>query len=215
MRLPFSTKLIDANAAIGGLDGMIARADDLSRPLDRLGAHLVRKTNRVLRSGERGIQARHGAGLAASITYRTFFGAGMVIGSNKAYAAIHQFGGIAESSRSGGFLAIPIADNLRSNGDAKYLSPRLVEGGFFFRSQRTGALLFGRVLSKRVARRRAGYRGKALSSLRRYGAESGTVELLFALVRQVVIPERRYATFDPADRQLWDEYAADWILRGR
>ena len=216
MNLPYSTKLIDADKAIAGFAGMAARADDLSRPLDRLGQHLVRKTARIIQSGERGVQSRHASsGLAASLNYRAFFGASMFVGSNKAQAAALNFGNVTTSSRPGGYLAIPIAGNLRGSGDPKFVSPRLVEDGFFFRSPRTGALLFGRLLNKRTVNRRKTYVGKAKASLAKYGSESQTVELLFVLKTSVVTPAFKYATFDPADKVQWDEYAGDWILRGK
>ena len=41
----------------------------------------------------------------------------------------------------GKFLAIPIGENLKGSGEAKYSSPRQVEGGFFVATK--GRLLFG------------------------------------------------------------------------
>lgn len=215
MQLPYSSKLVNADKVMETLAGSAQRAENLTRPLTRLGEHLVRKTARILQSGERGVQSRHASsGLGASLNYRVFFGAGLVIGSNKAQAAVLQFGGVVSSSRPGGYLAIPIADNLKGSGDPKFVSPRLVPDGMFFRSA-SGALLFGRVLNKRTANRRKTARGLAAKSLMRYRSEAAKIELLFALKQSVSIPEFRYCSFDPADKVLWEQYATEWVVRGR
>jgi hypothetical protein len=214
MQLPYTHKLLNAQLAAANFEAMAARAEDLSRPLDRFGAHLVRKTARILRSGERGVQARHASGLAAALTYVVYFGTQVRWSAAKAYAAMLQFGGIAQSSRSGGYLAIPIADNVKGNGDPRFVSPTLVKDGFFFRSA-SGALLYGRV-NKRIESRRKGATGRAGSALRRASKDlRSTLELLFVLKRSVVINAYRYMSIDPGDLTVWRQRVADWVLRGR
>lgn len=214
--MELTTQLVGLDKVTGDLNAMIARADDLSGPLGRLGLYHQRKAQRILRSGERGIKARNPAGLAASITYAMGLNRNsLVIGSNKPYAASQQFGpsgGFYESSRPGGYLAIPIADNIISRGNARYSSPRKVEGGFFFRSQ-TGGLFFGKWIGQgnRPKTVRKGSRFAALTKQ----AHQWRIELLFVLVKQVVGTDHMYVTHDPEDQVYWDRLVGDWILRGK
>lgn len=216
MNLPYSVKLKNAENSAAKYEAMAQRADDLTRPLDRFGHLIARKTYLILRSGERGIQSRHGEdGLAGAISHVVWFGAQVRWLAAKAYAAVQQFGGLVKSSRSGGYLSIPIADNLKAGGDPRFVSPTLVADGFFFRSDRTGALLFARV-NKKITTQRKRQRGRAAASLLRWARDLGSkLELLFALKKEVVIPEHKYLTIDPKDLQEWNMYVADWILRGR
>jgi len=194
--------------AVKDFDVIADRAARLGPALDRLGLHHQRKAQRILRSGERGIQTRHGAsGLGASITFHRPAENELDVGSNKVYAASQQFGprgGFYESSRPGGFLAIPIADNLQARGNARYDSPRQVSDGFFFTSQ-AGRLLFGRRKAKAKSKRRRKSKQSAQSA----------IELLFVLVKRVVGIAHKYVTHDEPDNDVWDGYAANWILRGK
>lgn len=202
----------NGDAAVKASEQIAARAADLSRPLDRLGHHHVRKAQRILRAGERGIKARHASGLASSLTHAVQ-APYLSVGSNKAYAGIHQRGGIIQPVTSQ-YLTIPIADNVKGNGDPRIVSPRLVADGFFMRTKE-GALLFVRKLTKRVEKRRDYLRGRGARGLGLFREASQRLELLFLLVKEVVMPKRPYVTHDPGDRVIWDQYAADWVLRGK
>lgn len=204
----------DGDAARRRSEQITARCADLTRPLGRLGMHLVRKTNRILRSGERGVQARTAAGLAASLTHAVTTPTQMHVGSNKAYARIHQQGGVIQPVNAQ-YLTIPIADNIGARQQPRYDSPREVSDGFFIRSKTTGALLFVRHLEKKVDRRRDRLRGRGAQMLSRFRSFSRGFELLFLLVKHVTLPGRQYCTFDPPDKPVWERYAADWVLRGK
>lgn len=195
------------------LPAMAARAADLSRPLNRLGLWHQRKAGRILRTGERGVQARNPAGLAASISYRTAANT-LAVGSNKAYAAAQQFGGDITSNRPGGYLAIPIADNLAARGNPRFKSPRDVEGGFFFVSD--GKLFFARELGGRKRPKRPKIRNaKGLQKEAFASAARPEIELLFLLVRRVTLKPGRYVSHDVSDQEVWERYAADWIKHGK
>ncbi len=219
MAQPFTitAKLLEAGKAAGGLDGLIARCGDLSRPLGRLGQHHQKKAQRILQSGERGVWAHNAAGLKQSMTYAVTPPNHLAVGSNKPYARVQQFGGRVESSRPGGFLAIPIADNIIARGNAKFQSPREVSDGEFFRAK-DGRLYFRRPLPGRKRIPKRGKRGKRLHGLAAqtvFEADEAGYELLFLLVPAVNIPAHRYVTHDPEDQREWERYAQDWLLRGR
>ena len=196
-----------------------ARCDSLRPPLQRLGQHHQRKATRIQRSGERGIQARHGSsGLAASITYDVPGATQLVVGSNKVYAASMQFGppGGWYRPKTGKYLAIPIADNVAGKrGDPKYDSPREVQDGFFFRGK-SGGLFFGRDLKTQTGkkRRRTKFKGKSLGDTM-FGSLMASIELLFVLVREVIGTDYMYVTHDPEDQTRWDRFVSRWILRGK
>ncbi|HUW32884.1 MAG TPA: hypothetical protein VM223_14855, partial [Planctomycetota bacterium] len=157
------------------------RAADLRVPLERFGLHHQRKAARILRSGERGVKTRHGSsGLGAGITYTLPARNELEVGSNLAYAGVQQHGGVIESSRPGGMLAIPTAENVRARDDPKYLSPRDVPDGVFFKGK-DGGLFFGRK-HKRPRKERARYKrgtGKIIKALVEAMGEG--IELLFIL----------------------------------
>ena len=204
-----TTTLEGADEAVGGFEEIAKRCDDLSAPLERLGIHHQRKAARILRSGERGVRARHPGGLADSITYAQPAQNALVVGSNKVYAAAQQFGGTLESSRPGGFLAIPIADNLAGRKDPKFDSPREVADGFFFKSKK-GNLLFARRKSRKNEKTKRRKKGSKIA-----GAVRAGIELLFVLKKSVTIPRHRYVTHDPEDQTRWDRFVGRWILQGK
>lgn len=205
--MELTTQLVGLDKVIGDLNAMIERADDLSQPLGRLGNYHVKKADRILASGDRGIKTRNRPGLGTSITFAMGLNRNsLVVGSNKPYAASQQFGpsgGFYESSRPGGYLAIPIADNILSRGNARFKSPRDVEGGFFFKSK-NGTLLFG----KRSDRKRSSNRKRA-----RAGNIPG-IELLFVLKERVPGQAHMYVTHDTEDQVYWDRLVGRWILKG-
>lgn len=202
-------------SAAAELSAQAARAADLSRPLDRLGQHHVRKARRILTSGDRGISSRTRQ-LETSLTYAVT-GNTLAVGSNKVYAGAQQFGprgGFFESSRPGGLLAIPIADNLGARQQAKFNSPRDVPGGFFLRTP-SGSLLFVRPRRRKVRseqRRRSAWHKAVSASVLSFREQ---FEVLFLLVARVRGTAHLYVTHDGADQQAWVGYAMDWIIRGR
>ena len=212
-----TTTLQGFDAAAADFDAMARRAADLSVPLKQLGVHHQRKAARILDAGERGIQTRHRPGLATSMTYRVDPPNGLVVGSPETHAQSQQFGppgGFYESSRPGGLLAIPIADNLRGKRqEPQFDSPREVEGGFFITSKK-GNVLFVR---RKDGSRRTKSRGlqPARSRGRRERRERPTLELLFVLKDRVPGTAHHYVTHDPADQAVWNRLASDWILLGR
>ena len=208
--LQFSTRLDGLDKALGGFEAAAARCDSLSKPLDRLGHHHVRKMNRVLRSGERGVQARNPSGLAASGTFRVDRNT-LDVGSNKVYAGVQQRGGTIESSRPDGWLAIPAGVNVGARGNPRFDSPRKVSDGEF-RPTKKGGLVFGIPKKRPKTHRKKGLRRFAAAA--KEAAAEG-FELLFVLVKRVTIPARRYVTHDPDDQKVWDRYASNWILRGK
>lgn len=212
MQMAISGGWIDATRATGGLEGMTARADDMGRPLGLLGIHLVRKTAGILRSGARGVRTLHSAGgLAASLTSR-IEGNDLTIGSNKAYARVQQRGGTIESSRPGGFLAIPIADNLGAR-DPKFARPRDVPGGFFIRTDDPQQVLLVTKKEGGPKGRRGKTRMKA-PALKQFAGRA-LLNVWFLLVRRVRIPAHNYCTFDPPDAERWKTFAMNWITRGK
>lgn len=196
-------------------EAMAARADDLNAPLTRLGFWHVRKAKRILASGERGIQSRT-RGLERSLTFAFFSRNDMGVGSHKIYAGAQQSGprgGFYESSRPDGMLAIPIADNLRARQQAKFNSPLDVPDGFFVRTARY--LLFVRRRQRKapvVRGKRSRFHRSMSAQVARY---RDMLEVLFLLVRRVPGRAHRYVTHDPADQAKWEQYARDWIVRGR
>lgn len=214
--MELTTQLVGLDKVTGDLNAMIARADDLSGPLGRLGLYHQRKAQRILRSGERGIQARNPAGLAASITFAATTHT-LEIGTNKVYGASQQFGprgGFYESSRPGGYLAIPIGFNAAARDNAKYNSPRDVPDGFFFRSK-DGGLFFGRATKRKSAEHARFKRGSNRFSsviVQKFAWEN--IEVLFVLVKRVIGTDHMYVTHDPEDQVYWDRLVGRWILKG-
>jgi len=202
----------------GDYDAIARRGGDLGAPLQRLGLHHQRKAQRILRSGERGIQSRNPAsGLEGSITFGQPAANELEIGSSKVYSASQQFappGGVYQPVTAK-YLTIPIADNLGARGNPKYDSPREVPDGFFFRSKR-GGLFFGRRRKTKTGKtgRRKKHKGRPLSQVA-FGSLMEAVELLFVLKKQVIGHAHRYVTHDPDDQSVWDRLAGNWILRGK
>lgn len=216
-------QMVGAGRAAAGLEAMAARAANLHRPLDRLCQHLVRKSRRILASGERGIRSRSRQ-LESSLTYAFHSPNEAEVGSNKVYAGSQQSGprgGFYESSRSGGFLAVPIADNIRARQQARYSSPREVPDGFFIRPSDSPPLFVrrrkGKFKSDRLIKNRSAFH-KAMAAVTAFRE---IFEVLFVLLTRVKDRPRtgehqgRYVTFDEPDRQVWDLYASDWVTRGR
>ena len=194
---------------------ILRRSRDLARPIERLCIHHQKKAQRILRSGERGVQARNPAGLAASITWRRD-GNEATIGSDKPYAAALQFGGDIRSSRPGGYLAIPIADNLAARGNPRFSSPKDVPEGFFFQPDGPGGtLFFGRELQGRRPKRPRIKNPNAIQRATFAEAAHAAIELLFMLVRSVHLRPFKYVTHDPDDQRLWERYVGEWLTRGK
>jgi len=204
----------------GDYDAIARRAADLGAPLHRLGLHHQRKGQRILRSGERGIQSRNPAsGLEGSITFGQPAANELEVGSNKVYAASQQFGppGGVYQPVTAKYLTIPIADNLGARGNPKYDSPREVPDGSFRRSK-SGNLLFFRWRKKK--RKSAKRKGRGPRRRPRPEAALGlppmsAIELLFVLKKQVIGHAYKYVTHDPDDQGVWDRLVGGWILRGR
>lgn len=99
---------------------------------------------------------------------------GLVMKSDSPYARIQELGGTIRA-RGGGFLAIPIDDNLTPAGVPRWespLNPEIVDG-FFLQGKRTGTLFY--------VRRTRGKNKKSQT-------EFENLEFLFALVKSVEIP---------------------------
>jgi hypothetical protein len=186
--------------------------------MDRWGQYHVRKTRRILDSGEKGIQTRHrSSGLAASMTYALDTDRmGVREGSNKEYAQSQNLGargGFIESSRPGGFLAIPIGDNT-AGVEPRYFRPRDVPGGFVIRTGDPDvALLVSPGLQKKTRgdwkRKSAGAGQKAADAIK------GTLQVWFLLVHKVKSTAKRFCTFEPEDKVQADKYIEDWVIRGK
>lgn len=207
----------DNAEALSSIAAMAGRAADLLTPLGRFGEYHVRKTQRILDSGSRGIRTRSRPGLATSLTWRADPPNAIAEGSNLVYAASQQFGpqgGVYQSSRPGGYLAIPCLDGLTAAGRPVYKSPRDVVGGFFFRGAQ-GGLFFGVKLGTTK-------KGKA-KTRRKWSAMVGaiagkmaeSVKVLFALRKSVVGTDWMYCTFDEDDRPVWDEICGRWLSEGK
>lgn len=216
--IPLKFQILGAPQASAAYAEMAARSANLSRPLGRYGEHQVRKIRRDLDSGASGVQSRSRQ-LSSSMTYYFFGPNALGVGSNKVYAASQQFGprgGFFESSRPGGLLAIPIADNLGARNQPRYDSPREVPEGFFYRTN-AGKLLYVRKREKGKSKLR-GRRGKGLfhAALNTATAGLGAMfDVLFLLVARVKGVAHHYARHEPADQAIWEGYVADWILRGK
>jgi len=218
--------LIDGQKAVEHFSAVAERCADLSQPMTRLGQHHQRKMTRIVRSGKKGVKARHAGGLADSFTFSMVDQNLLEVGSNKEYAAAQQFGGTLKSSRPDGWLAIPIADNIKGRKDPRFTSPREIkEGGYFFKSKK-GNLLFARRIRtnatvRRLERKADQAEGLMLGRLARMRVKLAQakapvkIELLFVLKKSVEITKHLYAVHEDADQTRWERFVSDWILRGK
>jgi len=99
--------------------------------------------------------------------------------SDSEYAPLQEFGGRISAKRAGGFLAIPIEDNLKPGGSARWdspLHPEIVDG-FFLESGKNRDTLYYVRRTHTVSRKK-----------RNKGVEVKDLKFLFALRKSVVIP---------------------------
>lgn len=200
-------------ATAAGYAAMAERADNLNPPMVRMLQVCQREAQGRLRSGSEGIKSRSSQ-LANSLTYAFSSRNEGELGTNKAYGASQQFGpqgGFYESSRPGGLLAIPIADNVAARGQAKISSPKLVPDGFFIRSKKGNVLFVRRKQIVKRGSRRSAYDSSEVDS---YTVKT-QLEILFVLKDRVPGEAHNYVQFTAENYFLWSALSAGWILNGR
>jgi phage gpG-like protein len=176
----FSAKVQGQDRLNRRLQAIRSRAVSARQPLEEIGGLMVRSVRKNFREGGRpkkwAKSKRAGEGRHAKVEARR-----VLIGPNRVYGRIHQFGGVIRPKPPRKFLTVPI------NPVAQGKRARDFQDTFIPRG-------------KRVIMQKTG---------------PNSVRPLFALVRSVRIPARRYLVFQREDRRRAARIFVDWALRGK
>lgn len=189
----FSAKVEGMDRLNRRLQAIRTRGENPRQPLEEIGGLMVRSIRRNFReggrpkkwpksqrAGERRSTLVKSGHLMRSVHPRVE-ARRVLIGPNRDYARIHQFGGRIRPKPPKKFLTIPINPAARGKRARDFRNTFIPRG-------------------KRVIMQKTG---------------PDSVRPLFALVRSVRIPERKYLMFQREDRSRAARIYTDWALRGK
>jgi phage virion morphogenesis protein len=189
----FSAKVQGQDRLNRRLQAIRSRAVSARQPLEEIGGLMVRSVRKNFREGGRpkkwAKSKRAGEGRSTLVqsghlmrsVHAKVEARRVLIGPNRVYGRIHQFGGVIRPKPPRKFLTVPI------NPVAQGKRARDFQDTFIPRG-------------KRVIMQKTG---------------PNSVRPLFALVRSVRIPARRYLVFQREDRRRAARIFVDWALRGK